>query len=499
MMMRMMSLRKMSSLSKVVASVDEALKGIESGQTLLVGGFGLCGIPESLIGGLSELGASKVRDLTVVSNNAGVDGFGLGLLLERGQIRKMVSSYVGENKLFEELYLSGKLAVELVPQGNLAERIRAGGAGIPAFYTATGVGTILANGEFPVKFADDGSGRAEESTVAREVRSFDGRDYVLEPAIRGDYSLVKAWKADTRGNLVFRGTAANFNTPMAAAGRVCIAEVEEIVEPGDIDPAQVHVSGIYVHRVVKATQLEKRIEKRTVRRDDGADASQKGEQQVSEGQLRRERIARRAALEFSDGMYCNLGIGIPTLASNYVPDGVRIELQSENGLLGMGPFPVAGSEDADWINAGKETVTAIPGASLFSSADSFAMIRGAHVDLTVLGGMQVSARGDLANWVIPGKMVKGPGGAIDLTASGSRVVVTMEHTAKGGTHKILPECTLPLTSRQCVNRIITDIAVFDVDASSGLRLIEIAETETVDSIKSKTGAPFTVDDNLKTF
>ena len=228
---------------KCMPDAASALHGlVADGQTLAVGGFGLCGIPEALIGALRDSGA---KDLTVISNNAGVDGFGLGMLLSTRQIRKMISSYVGENKEFERQYLAGELELEFNPQGTLAERLRAGGAGIPAFFTATGYGTIVAEG--------------------KETREFDGKHYVLETALRADVSLVKAWKADTAGNLVFRKTARNFNPAVAMAGRVCVVEVEEIVEVGAIDPDQVHLPGIYVDRIVLNTTPEKRIEQRTVR------------------------------------------------------------------------------------------------------------------------------------------------------------------------------------------------------------------------------------------
>ncbi|WP_024868625.1 CoA transferase subunit A [Pseudoxanthomonas suwonensis] len=217
---------------------------VADGQTLAVGGFGLCGIPEALIAALRDSG---VKNLTVISNNAGVDGFGLGQLLETRQIRKMISSYVGENKEFERQFLAGELELEFNPQGTLAERLRAGGAGIPAFFTATGYGTVVAEG--------------------KETREFDGKHYVLETALVADVSLVKAWKADTAGNLVFRKTARNFNPACAMAGKVCVAEVEEIVEVGAIDPDQVHLPGIYVDRIVLNPNPEKRIEQRTVRQE----------------------------------------------------------------------------------------------------------------------------------------------------------------------------------------------------------------------------------------
>ncbi|MGX6447228.1 CoA transferase subunit A [Patulibacter sp. S7RM1-6] len=228
--------------TKVVADAAAATADIGDGATLVVGGFGLCGIPQDAIAALQEHGP---RDLTVVSNNCGVDDFGLGLLLAERQVRKMVSSYVGENKTFERQYLAGELEVELVPQGTLAERMRAGGAGIPAFYTPAGVGTPVAEG--------------------KEVREIDGREYLLERGIVGDFALVRAWRGDTAGNLVYRRTARNFNPLAATAGRITIAEVEELVEVGELDPDEVHTPGIFVQRVVRATTAEKRIEKRTVR------------------------------------------------------------------------------------------------------------------------------------------------------------------------------------------------------------------------------------------
>jgi len=231
----------MAGLDKRVGSYEEALAGLTDDMTVLAGGFGLCGIPENLIAQIRKLG---VKGLTVVSNNCGVDGFGLGVLLEDRQIRKMIASYVGENALFEKQLLSGELEVELTPQGTLAEKLRAGGAGIPAFFTATGYGTPVAEG--------------------KEVREFDGRHYVMERAITGDFAIVKGWKADHYGNVIYRHTAQNFNPIVATAGRITVVEVEEIVEPGELDPTQIHTPGIYVDRIIQGT-FEKRIEKRTVR------------------------------------------------------------------------------------------------------------------------------------------------------------------------------------------------------------------------------------------
>ncbi len=247
-------------MNKLVPSAREAVRDIPDGATVLAGGFGLCGIPEQAIQALHELGTKR---LTVVSNNCGVDDFGLGVLLRGGQIKKMISSYVGENKEFERQYLSGELELELTPQGTLAERLRAGGAGIPAFYTPTGVATDVAEGGVPVRFHPNGTVAAYSSK--KETREFDGRAYVLERAITADYAIVKAWRGDRHGNLVYRRTAMNFNPMMAAAARTTIAEVEEIVEVGAIDPDQIHTPGIYVHRIFRGERYEKRIERLTTR------------------------------------------------------------------------------------------------------------------------------------------------------------------------------------------------------------------------------------------
>jgi 3-oxoacid CoA-transferase subunit A len=233
----------MSGFNKVVRTYDEALAGLKDNMFLMVGGFGLCGIPENLIKKVHEMG---VKGLTIASNNAGVDGFGLGILLEKKQVKKMISSYVGENALFEKQVLSGELELELTPQGTLAEKIRAAGAGIPGFYTATGYGTVVAEG--------------------KDIKMFNDRPYVLEPAFpKADFALVKAWKADTYGNLIFRKTAANFNPMIATAGKITVVEVEEIVPAGELDPNFIHVPGIYVDRLIQGT-FEKRIEQRTIKK-----------------------------------------------------------------------------------------------------------------------------------------------------------------------------------------------------------------------------------------
>lgn len=450
-------------MNKVFKNADDAIKDVQDDAVIMIGGFGLCGIPENCLKALVKKG---VNNITCISNNAGVDDFGIGLLLKGRQVKKMIASYVGENAEFERQLLSGELEVELIPQGTLATRCMAAGYGMPAIYTPAGVGTEVAAG--------------------KESRVFNGKEYLMEYAFDAGFALVKAWKGDKLGNLIYKETARNFNPLMAMGGKITIAEVEELVEPGELDPNQVHTPGIYVHRIFQGTNYEKRIEQRTVR-------SKNLNYLIMA--LDKYKLAQRIARELKDGYYVNLGIGIPTLVANYIPNGINVTLQSENGLLGMGPFPEEGQEDPDLINAGKQTITTLPGSAFFDSALSFGMIRAGKVDLTVLGAMEVSENGDIANWKIPGKMVKGMGGAMDLVASAKNIIVAMMHTNPKGESKLLPECSLPLTGIKCVKKIVTDLAVIEI-VNNQFKLLERAPGVTVEEIKSKTAGKLIVEGEI---
>jgi 3-oxoacid CoA-transferase len=409
---------------------------------------------------MAKRGIEDLHSLKAVSNNAGAGPYGLAELVANGQLTSVILSFLGTNKAIEKKYLTGELDVELTPQGTIAERIRAGGAGIPAFYTPTGVHTWIETGEIPIRMGPPKEGSKMPTTLQsgnrRETREFKGKKYNLEHAIQGDVAILRAHKVDEAGNCVFRYTTGNFGPMMAKAAKCSIVEAEHIVKVGEIKPDEVDLPGIYIDRIVPATE-EKKLEVKKLREVEGSDQSNK-----SDADLRRERIARRAAKELKQGYYVNLGVGMPTLAPSFLDPEIKVWIHSENGLMGMGPYPTEEEVDVDIINAGKETVTIVPGGSTFDSAESFAMIRGGHIDVSMLGALQVSANGDLANYMIPGKVLKGMGGAMDLVSNPdqTKIVVLTDHVDKNGVSKIQQECSLPLTGARVVSTIITDLVSF---------------------------------------
>jgi 3-oxoacid CoA-transferase len=317
----------------------------------------------------------------------------------------------------------------------------------------------------------------------------------METALPGDVAILRAWKVDETGNCQFRYTSKAFGQIMAKAAKVTIVEAENIVQIGEIDPDNVHLPGIFVDRIVPST-AEKKVEIRKLREGEGQTSSE----EKSDALIRRERIAKRTAKELKHGYYVNLGVGMPTLAPSFLSPEIKVWIQSENGLLGMGPYPSEDEIDPDLINAGKETVTINAGGSTFDSAESFAMIRGGHIDVSVLGALQVSAVGDLANFMIPGKVFKGMGGAMDLVGNPdkTKIVVATDHVAKDGSPKIVEQCELPLTGARVVSTIITDLCVFEVDRiNGGLTLTELAPGVDIEEVRSKTGAKFAIASDVK--
>jgi len=454
------TLAKRTFSSKVFENAEKALFDVKNGARVIFGGFGLPGVAENAIRQLYKM---KVQGITYISNSTSVPEWGTGLLIGSGQITKVITSFVGGNPKAEKLYLSGKMAIEFVPQGTLAERIKSAQVGRPAFYTATGVGNIVEFGGFPCRLNEDGS--PKEVTRPKERRNFNGKDYLLEEAFDADFAFVKAHVGDKYGNLRYRLTTRNFNPVAAGAAKVTIAEVDHIVDR--IPPDKIHTHGALVNRIYQADYISRKVERLKIAYND--DFENNGDSNKPKTLSTRDKICKRIAKELESGMYVNLGIGIPSEIPPFLAKDVKLDFQIENGLIGGGPYPTIDNIDPDLVNAGKETITTAKGFAMTDSADSFGVMRGKHLHLTILGGMQVSETGDLANWYIPGKKATGMGGGMDLAAS-CPVIVAMEHTNKGQP-RILPKCTYPLTAKKCVIKVVTELAVFDF-TKEGLVLIE---------------------------
>lgn len=441
-----------------ILSIEEAVSKVKDGDVLLCGGFGMTGNPVHLLNALAEI---QTKDLTYIGNNVGEPGLGGGRLLLNGQIKKMVGSYFTSNPDAVKAAQSGQVEYELLPQGTLGEAIRAGGMGIGGFFTPTGAGTLMAEG--------------------RETKMLKGVEQVFIEGIQGNVAFIRAWKADATGNLIYRMTEQNFNTAMAMAADLVIVEVEEIVPVGEIDPNHIQTQGCFVDYLVEAKLQES---------DLGSSASVKGSlKKVNEARMR---MAERALKELKAGDIVNLGIGVPTLVADLIKPEDDINLHTENGMLGVGPEPEDGSGAmVNPVNAGKIPVTPLPGASYFDTTTSFGMIRGKHVDVAVMGGLQVDEQANLANWAVSGKPLLGVGGAMDLASGAKKLIITMTHTNKDGSSKIKATCDLPLTALNSVDMVITDLAVFEF-MDGKLILTELLGDTTLEEVKEKTEASFEV-------
>ncbi|MBH98268.1 MAG: succinyl-CoA--3-ketoacid-CoA transferase [Rhodospirillaceae bacterium] len=439
-------------------SVEEAALKICSGDVLVVGGFGMTGTPIHLLDAIAE---TNVKDLTMISNNIGEPGLGGGRMLRNGQISKAIGSFFTTNPEVVSAYQSGEIEVDLLPQGNLAEAIRAGGAGLGGFLTPTGVGTSFSDG--------------------RKIITNKGKDYIVQPALRADVALIRAWQADTAGNLCYRMTENNFNQAAATAAKLVIVEAETIVPVGQLDPNHIHTPGCFVDYLVQA---------HTTVEDLGTSASVKGS--LKKTNNFRMNMAQAALQELNSGDVVNLGVGIPTLVADLITPESGITLHSENGMLGVGPEPESGGALDYPVNAGKIPVTALSGSSYFDSTTSFAMIRGGHLDAAILGGLQVDEKANLANWAVPGKPLLGIGGAMDLAAGAKKVIVTMMHTDREGNSKVVRDCTLPLTAIGAVTVLITELGKFRfIDGE--LTLVEVMPGATLEEIYKKTAANYSID------
>jgi 3-oxoacid CoA-transferase len=418
-------------MDKVVASPAEAVADVGDGSSIAVSGFGLSsGVPNSLLAAAVEHGS---QNLTLVAN--GVGG-AAAALIENDQVSRLIVSFVSRPGIPSpagEQAAAGRIQFEVVPQGTLVERLRAGGAGLAGIYTPTGVGTTIAD--------------------AKEVRFFDGKPFVFEPAIRVDYAFVTAYRADRLGNCEFRGSSQHFNPSFAKGARVAIVEVDEIVEPGQIDPHRVGLPGCFVTRVVKRTVQPDRSGLGHFRRAADAPRTYNGKTAWTRAQM-----AERAAALLPQHSYVNLGLGIPTLVANYLA-GRDIILHGENGILGYGASVSEGDIDYYVHDAGGTYVAQPPGVAFFDSVTAFEMVRSGKIDVVVLGAYQVDEAGNVANWNTPELVGGGVGGAMDMVAGGRTVMVLMEHRDSRDRAKLVRSCTYPLTGVDCVDIVVTDLAV----------------------------------------
>ncbi len=467
-------------MDKVVASPDEAVADIPDGATLAITGFGRWHrFPRSLTAAVADKGVRDLEIACLVLDPANGSRGGYGLV-GNGQVRKLIAAFAsraGERSAVDEKIYSGELEVEMVSMGVLVERLRAGGSQIPAFYTRTGVGTELAAG--------------------KEIREFDGVEYVLEKGLRVDFAFLQAWRADRAGNVQFRGASLNINPVCAKAARIAIVEVQEIVEVGEIAPEDVDLPGIYVDRVVLSTVPVTSGPRAPVlpRRD-----SSTGKTYLGKQALTRAEMAQWAASILKPG-YANLGAGLPTLVSNFVEDRDDVVMHSENGLMGYGKVIASAGRgdtpgvDEDLYNASGNYVAIDKGAAFFDTVEAFAMARSGKVNSVLLGAFQVDGEGNLANWKSPQMAAGGIGGAMDLAAADTELIILVEQLARDGSSKLMKRCTFPITAPRCVDVIVTDVAIFRWH-DNGFRLERMAPGFTADDIRQLTDMAFEVSPDL---
>src|SRR5579859_2598253 len=451
-------------MDKVVPSPAEAVAVIPDGASISISGFGLSsGVPNSLLAAAAEQGA---RDLCLVAN--GVGG-AAAKLIENHQVSRLIVSFVSRPNIDSAAGVqaaAGNIQFEVVPQGTLVERLRAGGAGLAGVYTPTGVGTPIAKD--------------------KELRFFDGKPFIFEPAIKVDYAFVTAYRADRLGNCEFKGSTQHFNPSFAKAARIAIVEVEEIVEPGEIDPHRVVLAACFVARVVTRTIQPDRTGLGRYRRPADVPRTYNGKTAWTRAQM-----AERAAALLPEHSYVNLGIGIPTLVSNYL-EGRDIFLHGENGILGYGGTPEPDAIDFYVHDAGGGYVTPKPGLAYFDSVTAFEMVRSGKIDVVILGAYQVDAAGNVANWSTPEQVGGGIGGAMDMVAGGATVIILMEHRDSRGRAKLVRSCTYPLTGAGCVDIVVTDLAVLRrtagrfvlEDVAPGFSSSEVVDLSEMDVLSS---------------
>ena len=463
--------------NKVFASFAAAVADIPDGASIFISGFTEPGTPHNLLKALWEQGA---KDLTIIANTANGSGnetlVNVARLVRDRRVRKVMLAFTAGThpsrpNVLESLHEAGEVEAEIIAQGTLAERIRSAGAGIPAFFTPAAVGTELAEG--------------------REQRIFNGRTYLMEEALAADYAFIRAWQADAFGNTRYRLAQRNFGPLMAMAARCAIIEAEEVVPTGSIEADEVHTPGIFVQRVVPIGDGDILRVTRDASLPEGAYAAaarRDEEKAAQKPRLPRELMAARIAAEFQPGWVANLGVGMPTMCSDFIPAGSGIVLHSENGVIGYGRLAGPDEADPNAVNAGGAHVLLEPHASIVRHDDSFAVVRKGLLDVAVLGAYEVGANGDLANWKVAGRKGGGIGGAMDIAACAQRVFVMMEHNTRSGGLRLLDRCTLPLTAPGCVKLVMTDLGLFE-PAGDHFVLREIAPNFTLDEVRSLTGAP----------